>query len=600
MTKRQRTSSSASTDRATAYAKAVGAGRIVAGPHVRNACRRHIDDLAKGAARGLTYDAETAGRAYRFFETKLRLNGGQFEGKPFILAPSQAFKVGCLFGWKRADGSRRFRRAYIEEGKGNGKSPFAAGVGLYGMMADGEPGAEIYPIAAHRDQAMILFRDAVKMVRQSPDLQSRITPSGGVDREYNLAYLATGAFMRPLSREAGKSGSGLRPHMGLADEVHEHPNRDAMEMLERGFKFRRQPLLLMITNSGSDRKSVCWEEHEHAVRVAAGNPDAKHDDATYIGEPVDDTTFSYVCALDADDEPLTDPSCWIKANPLLGTILSEEYLAGVAKQARDMPGKANGIRRLHFCQWTDAETAWISRATLEAVLDDFDETQFDAVVAVGLDLSGTKDLTAAGFVAEDGYTDEGKPKYAAWVEAWTPEEGIAERAKADRTPYDLWAEQGFLRTTPGKRVGYEFVAKHLSDVDQEQHIGVLAYDNYAFDKFKGAMDEVGLALRELQHPQAGRKRAKSDVKDELGLWMPGSLNTLEELILDGRIRLKRNPVLISAMMSVALESDPLENRWFAKRKATQRIDPAVALCMAVGAATMAAPNDYGPSIMLLD
>ena len=597
MTSRKRTSSSALTDRAKAYAIDVLSGAIVAGPHVRNACQRHLDDLEKGHERGLTYDEATADRAYRFFETKLRLNGGQFEGKPFLLHPSQAFKVGCLFGWKRADGSRRFRRAYIEEGKGNGKSPFAAGVGLYGMVADNEPGAEIYPIAAHRDQAMILFRDAVKMVEQSPDLKDRIKPSGGPGREYNLSFLKTASFMRPLSREAGKSGSGLRPHMGLADEVHEHPNRDAMEMLERGFKFRRQPLLLMITNSGTDRKSICWEEHEHSIKVAAGSATAKDGDAHYIGDVIDDTTFSYVCALDTGDEPLKDPTCWPKANPLLGTILTEEYLAGVAKQARDMPGKANGILRLHFCQWTDSETAWISRETLEGVLDDFDTAQFDRIIGAGLDLSATKDLTAAAFVADDGftepYTDEAgnyvaaKPKYAAWIEAWTPSEGIDERSDADNTPYNEWAKAGFLRTTPGARVGYEFVAKHLSDIDAVQPIAALAYDNYAFDKFKDAMDDMGLALRELQHPQAGRKRAKSDVPGELGLWMPGSINTLEELILDKRLRLKRNPVLISAMMSAVLESDPLENRWFAKRKATQRIDPAVSLAMAIGAATMA-------------
>lgn len=130
----------------------------MAGPHVRNACRRHLDDLKRGHERGLIYDLAKVERVFRFFETKLRLNGGQFEGRPFNLHPSQAFKLGSIFGWVRADGTRRFRRAYIEEGKGNGKSPFAGGVGLYGMMADNEPGAEIYAVAAHRDQAKILFK----------------------------------------------------------------------------------------------------------------------------------------------------------------------------------------------------------------------------------------------------------------------------------------------------------------------------------------------------------------------------------------------------------------------------------------------------------
>jgi hypothetical protein len=140
------------------------------------------------------------------------------------------------------------------------------------MMADGEAGAEIYAAGATKDQAGILFRDAVKMVDKSPDLDSRIRRSGGPGREFNLAWLAKNSFFRPISREARKTGSGPRPHFALCDEIHEHPDRGVIEMLERGFKFRRQPLLLMITNSGTDRNSICWEEHEHAIRSPPAIP----------------------------------------------------------------------------------------------------------------------------------------------------------------------------------------------------------------------------------------------------------------------------------------------------------------------------------------
>jgi phage terminase large subunit-like protein len=249
--------SSSTTDRATLYAERVLAGDIVAGPHVRNACRRHIDDLSKGGDRGLVYSPESAARALRFFEDKLKLSEGQFEGKPFKSQPAQDFKIGSIFGWKRqTDGTRRFRRAYIEEGKGNGKSPFAGGIGLYGLMADGEAGAQIYSAGATKDQAGILFRDAVAMVDKSPDLDRRLKRSGGPGKEFNLAYLAKSSFFRPVSRETKKTGSGPRPHFALIDELHEHPDAGVIEILERGFKFRRQPLLLMITNSGSDRNSV--------------------------------------------------------------------------------------------------------------------------------------------------------------------------------------------------------------------------------------------------------------------------------------------------------------------------------------------------------
>src|SRR5690625_4000432 len=257
-------------DRTKAYAQAVVKGKVVAGPHVRNACRRHLDDLKNGKKRGLVSDLEAADRVFRFFEDVLRLSEGQFEGTPFKLHPSQAFVLGSLFGWKRKDGRRRFRRAYIEQGKGNGKSPMAGGIGLYGLCADGEAGAQVYSAAAKKDQASILFVDAVKMVKQSPALKRRLEFAGGEGREYNIAYHRTGSFFRAVSRDTGKTGSGPRPYFVLADEIHEFPDRRILETLERGFKFRRNPLLFMITNSGSDRNSVAWEEHEHAVKVEIG------------------------------------------------------------------------------------------------------------------------------------------------------------------------------------------------------------------------------------------------------------------------------------------------------------------------------------------
>jgi phage terminase large subunit-like protein len=596
-----------STDRATAYAKRVVSGAVVAGPHVRNACRRHLDDLKQGKKRGLSYDEEAAARAIRFFETKLRLSEGQFEGKPLILHESQAFKVGSIFGWKRHDGARRFRRAYIEEGKGNGKSPLAGGIGLYGMMADSEPGAEIYAAGATKDQAGILFRDAVKMVDKSPDLDSRIKRSGGPAREFNLAYLRNGSFFRPISREARKTGSGPRPHFALCDEIHEHPDRGVIEMLERGFKFRRQPLLLMITNSGTDRNSVCWEEHEHAVRVAAGNAEAKDEDPAYLGDVIDDSTFSYVCALDFGDDPLNDPSCWPKANPLLGVTITEEYLAGVVKQAKDIPGRLNGILRLHFCQWTDAETAWMTRQALEPCLAEFDPVEHHGkTIAEGIDLSQNRDLTVKASIVETGTVEievqvDGetqivdKPTYDCWIEAWTPGDTLTARTLRDKRPYDLWVQQGHLQAPKGESVRFDHVAQGLADDTRDFDVGLVAYDRYAFRRFEEECQKLGLSLEFVEHPQGGTKKgqpteamkeaAKADQRTAEGLWMPGSLRILEEAIYEKRIRFLVNPVLISAMMSAVTDEDRWGNRWLAKERAVNKIDAAVAVCMAIGAAT---------------
>jgi phage terminase large subunit-like protein len=597
-----------SDDPVTDWAKAVVYGGVVAGPHVRNACRRHLLDLAEGPKRGLTWDLPAARRAISFFPDVLRLNGGQFEGVPFKLHPSQAFRVGSLFGWKRADGTRRFRRFYDEEGKGNGKSPMLAGIGLYCLLADGEARAEVYAAGSKKDQAMVLFRDAVAMVDQSPALAKRLTKSGGKP-VWNLADIQTGSWFRPISSDDGQSGP--RPSCALCDEVHEHRDGRTIDLLERGFKWRRQPMLVMATNSGSNRNSICWQEHQHAVKVSAGTrePDAEF---TFVGDPSTfedfDETFAFVCSLDPSDDPLENPSCWAKANPLLGVTVQPDYLAGVVRQAKAIPGKLNNILRLHFCQWTEADTAWMSRPSLEAVLSDFDPAEHSGEdVSAGADLSATQDLTAMAFVVQTGTvempgpdvgTAVSKPTFDAWVEAWTPGDTVAERALRDQVPYDVWVRDGHLNAPPGKVVRMDFLAARVAEVQAEFRIRALAYDAYAFRKnFEPELDSAGVTVPLVEHPQGGKRRAQpteeqkraaeAEGKEAEGLWMPGSLNELETLILERRIRIRTSPVIISAIMGATVEEDAFANRWFSKRKATTRIDPLVALAMAVGAATAA-------------
>lgn len=518
------------------------------------------------------FDREAVAHVVDFFRHVLRLSDGQFEGRPFELHPAQAFIVGSIFGWKRADGTRRFRRAYIEEGKGNGKSPLAGGIGLYGMMADKEPGAQIYAAAAKKEQAAILFADAVKMVKQSPHLANRITPTGGV-HVWNLADLKTGSFFRPISKDTGKSGSGPRPHFALCDEVHEHPDRLTMEILERGFKFRRQPLLFMITNSGSDRNSVCWEEHIHAVKVAHR-------------EIEDDTTFSYVCALDEGDDPLEDPRCWIKANPLLGTILTEQYLQDVVAQAKAIPGKLNGILRLHFCTWTDAETAWIARQEYEACVDPTMRLEeFAGETAwLGLDLSSTTDLTAIAYCFHDGFTEDHKPKFALFARGYTPLDTLPARALRDKAPYEVWARQGFLVTPPGKKVRFDAVAADVAQALNAYDVEAVVYDRWLIKDFEVELDELGVSAPLLEHPQSINRRKDTP------LWMPGSIDSFERLILERRIRIEDNPALRSAIASACFWTSPAGLRRFEKQRATARIDLAVAAAMAVGAAADKTPG----------
>jgi phage terminase large subunit-like protein len=384
-----------------------------------------------------------------------------------------------------------------------------------------------------------------------------------------------------------------------------------IEILERGFKFRRQPLLLMITNSGSDRKSVCWDEHIRAIRVAAGNRDARDDEAEYVGEILDenaDTLFSYVCALDHDDDPLTDRSCWIKANPLLNVTVTEEYLSGVVSQAVSQPSKLNGILRLHFCQWTDAETAWMTRKSLEPCLADFDPCMhLGKKIWLSSDLSQNKDITAlAGAVRtgdieveaeRDGRIQKiSKPTFDAWVEAWTPGDTIDARATRDQQPYREWADQGFLHAPKGESIRYDHVAQAIAEYAHDYDVQCLAYDRYAFRRgLEPECDELGLSIEFVEHPQGGTKKGKPNDamkraaeharREPEGLWMPGSVRVLEDAIAERRIRIRRNPVVISAMMSATTDNDRWGNYWLAKERSVNKIDCAVALAMVIGAAT---------------
>jgi phage terminase large subunit-like protein len=575
------------------YAKSVVSGETVAGPHVRNACRRHLDDLKRD---DIEWDQAAADRAFRFFEQKLKLSEGQFEGKPLKLEPAQAFIVGSLFGWKKLNGFRRFRRAYIEMGKGNGKSPMMGGIGLYGLMADGENGSQVYAAGATKDQAGVLFQDASKMVRASDWLMDRLKFSGAQGKEYNIAHLKTGSFFRPVSREAKKTGSGPRPHFALVDELHEHPDSGVLEILERGFKFRQQPLLVMCTNSGTDRQSVCFIEHLHAVRVAAGDHNALSHDAPYKGDVIDDDSFSYVTALDPDDDPLEDPTCWAKANPLLGVTIQKDYLAGVVAQARAIPSKLNNILRLHFCVWTDADTAWMTRKALEPVLRSVDREALKGQdVWLGVDLSQVNDLTAVAIAAKTGEKN-GKPSYSVWTEVFTP--GRTARARADRdgVPYDLWIREGHLNAIDSDRISFRDVAQCIAEISYDYHIVSVAYDSYAFQRgLLPELQELGLDLDLSEHPQGGTKKGKltdamkeaAEAREEenpAGLWMPRSVQHLEELIADQRITIDQTPVNISCLMSSTTQSDRWGNYWLSKDLSAQKIDAAVAMCMALGLA----------------
>ena len=300
---RRKTEPPAITDPVERYARSVVAGEVVTGRLLRMACERHLRDLRIGAERGLHFDYVASTRAIEFFPAVLRHSKGAFAGQPFELMPWQKFVIGSLFGWKLGD-IRRFRTAFVSTARKNGKSTMLAGIALYALVADGEPGPHVYAAATTRDQARIVFGEAERMAEPA-------RPCARRDRGPSTIWRCcdTASWFRPLSADASKM-DGLNVHFAAVDEVHEHPNPEIIQKLNTATGARRQPLIFEITTAGVNRQSVCWQHHEFSVKALEGS----------VPEVTGDRWFAYIATIDAGDDWTNQPA-WIKANPSLGVTV---------------------------------------------------------------------------------------------------------------------------------------------------------------------------------------------------------------------------------------------------------------------------------------
>lgn len=570
------------------FAEQVQAGEIVAGPDVRNACRRHLQDLEEGGLRGLVWNQDAADHAIGFVEDVLCLNGGEFEGMPFLLAPWQAFVMGSLFGWYTTDGFRRFRVAYIETGKGSGKSPLVAAIGLYGLVADKEQRAEIYAAATKRDQAQILFRDAVSMVNMSPALCSRLVQSGRDEKVWNLFYPSTNSFFRAISSDEGQSGP--RPHIALIDELHEHKSASAVNMMRAGTKFRRRALIAMITNSGSDKKTVCGQYHELGIRICAGKEE-------------NDTVFAFICSLDEGDDPFTDEACWPKVNPSLSFIREghqdgipgRKYLREQVQEARGLPAKESVVRRLNFCEWTQADSPWLSWDIWSQAEERVPMSLLRDRPCVGaLDLSSTTDLTAFVLLF---YPTAADRYWRLLPYFWIPDHKLEERERRDKVPYALWIKERHLETTPGRAISKLHVLRRLMKICHYFDVRQIAYDRWRIEDLQELMSEHGIELPPLVDFGQGYQSMGPAV-DEFERRLLGLEPEAEDgdqgvvaADLDGVVEMLRhdgNPVMTWNAGNAITVSDPSGSRKVDKAKATSRVDGIVAAIMATGISGAAA------------
>ena len=343
------------------------------------ACERHLADLGLGdSPRAPVRSCGGRGTAIDFFGF-LRHSKGEWAGQTFALAPWQAFVVGCLFGWQRADGLRRFRTAYCAVPRKNGKSTLSAGIGLYLLVADGEQGAEIYSAATTRDQARIVFDEAKRMVQSSPALRRRVAVLIN-----NLNVEASASRFMPLSSDAS-SMDGLNVHGAIIDELHAHKTRHVVDVLETATGARRQPLLFEITTAGYDRHSICFEHQDYSIKVARRQSSRRQ--------------LVRLHRRRRRGRRLDRSKVWQKANPSFGLSVKADDLARKAEKAIALPGAQNAFRRMHLNEWTEQAERWIDLAAWDACAGPVELEQLRGRTCFGgLDLSATTDVTALAWV----------------------------------------------------------------------------------------------------------------------------------------------------------------------------------------------------------
>lgn len=587
-------------DRAYQYAIAVDSGEIVAGPYVRGSCRRHIKDVDRAyndPSFRFYFDPVKADRAYRFFESVLVLSGGQHEGRPFLLIDWQSFVVGSLFGWVRkpwiadnveevGDHCRRFNVAYVETPKGSGKSPLAGGIGLIGQVSDNEAYAEIYAAATKKDQAKVLFKDALAFYDKSPKLQERLIASGTGPNRWRLYHEESHSSFEVISSD-DKGMSGPRPHVVLVDELHEHKDGTVIDMLKAGFKFRRQPLQFNITNSGSDRTSVCWEHHTFGIKIACG-------------EEENDEYFSYICGFDQedmeDDKYLYDENLWFKVNPSIKKGLpGYGYVRKQVKEAKGIPSKMATVKRLNFCVWVEASNPWIDPETWFTCADPlFDESMLDGRRCWGgLDLSRTLDLTALVLVWEPSEKD---PVWRLKSYFWAPGETIMEKREKDHVPYDVWRDKGWLFAPPFKFIKRSYIARFIQDIYRKYALEGVGCDPAMINEFYADAINEGVDLVEGRWNK-DEKMWEFPNFDGIKIMPIGqqpksmhpAIEKTESMLVSQQVKHDGNPCLTWCVANTVVD-DSDNYRKLSKKKSTGRIDGAVAMVIACQVADVKAAD----------
>lgn len=552
--------------KAKKYEEDVLSGKIPACQFVKQAIRRQRDDLKRWRKKDspFYFDKEEGNRVCRFIEY-LPHTKGALRGQKIKLEPWQCWILTTIFGWRRrSDNRRRFGRVYIEVPRGNGKSSLSSGVALYCLLADREPGAEVYSFATTRDQAGIVFGDAKQMAMMSQPLQKKF----GLEVLAKALYVpSTNSTFQAKSAE-GSTLDGLNTHFACIDELHAHKTRAVYDVVETSIGKRLNPILWVITTAGFDTAGICYEVRTMVREVLARTVE-------------DETQFGIIYTIDEGDDWKTEAAL-IKANPNWGVSVMPKMVLPLQLKAITLASAANNFKTKHLDIWCQAGAAWMDMTAWhkgERVvdLDDFEGRP----CVIGLDLGAKNDLTAKVYVFKtEG--DDGRPRYQVISRLYLPQTAID---KGTVSQYSGWADTGVIQVTGGAMTDLTRIEEELREDLSRFDVQAIAYDPWQATQLANDLSEDGA-------PMVEYRNTVQNVSEPMK-W-------LEALVQDGRLDHDGNPAMTWMMGNVVAKVDAKDNIFPRKERYESKIDGPVALIYALAMHLSDREDDGGDFSEFLD
>lgn len=454
------------------YWEAIQGGKVTVPKRVYKTYERLVNDI-KEPQDGYIFDESRANKPIRFIEQFCKHSKGEWAGKPVKLELFQKAYIAALFGFIHKDtGLRKYKETLFMVARKNGKSTMLAGIALYMLIADNEPGSEVYSVASKKDQSRIIFDETLNMVQQSPELNRFVKK-----RKTDLYFPMAMAKFQPLGKNSDTL-DGLNAHCVIMDELHSIKDRNLYEVMKQSQAARRQPLTVMITTAGTVRECIFDDIYAYACGITDGTFE-------------DDTFLPIIYELDSREE-YADPKAWEKANPGLGSIKKVTDLAEKVERAKNSPKDLSGILCKDFNIRETLSTAWL---TFDDINNEstFDLERFRGSFAIGgADLSITTDLTSATLLMMDKTTEE---RFITQM-YWLPRESFQERVQRDKIPYDKWLDMGLLRLCNGNSISYGDITAWFLEMVNEHGVtpAWIYYDSYSAKYWVEEMENAGFRM----------------------------------------------------------------------------------------------------------